>query len=81
MPRFWFSGELDDWVEVEHCERFDSVLGSRPDVTVVIYPGAHHVFDLEGLNRTYRDQFILRYHPEAAEDAKVRVKAFLAQHL
>ena len=74
-------GELDNWVDPAHCERYLAKLGSEHDVTLKIYPGAHHVFDLVGIDSLWRGHYVMRYDPEAAQDAMKRVRAFLATHL
>lgn len=74
-------GELDNWTDPKSCERYLAKLGRDHDVTVEVYPGAYHVFDIAGVNSLVRGHYILRYDREAAEDAIRRVRAFLGKHL
>ena len=46
---------------------------------VKIYPGAYHCFDWEGINTTKLGH-ILRYNDDAAANAIIQVKNFLAKH-
>ncbi|MGH9364648.1 MAG: dienelactone hydrolase family protein [Thermoanaerobaculia bacterium] len=40
------TGELDDWTPAGPCARLaDSLKASGQDVTITVYPGAHHAFD------------------------------------
>ena len=42
-------GELDDWTPAGSCVRLTEVLrASGQDVTIMVYPGAHHSFDNVG---------------------------------
>lgn len=47
---------------------------------VMVYPGATHAFDWEGLDMIYYGRRI-RYDRASAEDAVIRVKAFFEAHL
>jgi dienelactone hydrolase len=43
------TGELDDWTPAAPCARLaESLVASGQDVTITIYPGAHHSFDNVG---------------------------------
>lgn len=80
MPLLILTGELDDWSPVERCRAFAAGAGSSSEVVLKVYPGAHHLFDLKGIDER-QDGHVLRYDPQAAEDAIERIKAFLAEHL
>ena len=79
-PLLILIGELDTWTPASFCE--DKMpKGKTPnEVTLKIYPNAHHGFDIEG-----RDAVVLGYralfNPEALADSIVRVREFLAKHL
>lgn len=79
-PLLILTGELDDWSPAARCRTF--VAGASPagGVELKVYPGAHHVFDLKGLD-TRQDGHVMRHDPQAADDAAERIHAFLAKHL
>lgn len=79
-PLLILIGELDDWTPAARCKTF--VEGVRPseDVTLKVYPGAYHVFDLAGVAMR-EEGHILRYDPQASNDAIRRIAEFLAKHL
>lgn len=79
-PLLILIGEADDWTFAFRCERMVQVGPSDHTVTLKVYPGATHTFDVERPDREYLGHRI-RFHPSAARDAEVRVRAFLAQHL
>lgn len=80
MPLLILTGEADDWSPVERCRAFAAGAGSSSQVVLQVYPGAHHLFDLKGINER-QDGHILRYDPQAAGDAEKQIAAFLAKHL
>jgi len=57
----------------------------RPDgtpITLIVYPGVHHNFDVALLTPGVRYQgFWLEYNEPAAKDAEEKTRAFLATHL
>ena len=55
-------------------------VATRHAVTLKVYPGATHAFDVERLDLEYLGH-TLKFHPAAARDAVTRVQAFLAKHL
>ncbi len=75
------TGELDNVLDQTDCKRYLAKLGPDHDATLKVYPGAHHIFDIAGVDSLWRGHYVMRYDAEAAEDAKVRVRAFLAKHL
>ena len=79
-PLLILIGELDEWTPANLCERFMIMGGAGRDVVLKIYPGAHHVFDLKGVEFRYMGR-IGRYDAEAASDAIERIRVFLAEHL
>ncbi len=74
-------GELDNWTDPKSCERYLAKLGRDHDVTLKVYPGAYHAFDVAGVDTLVRGHYVVRYDREAAEDAMKRVRAFLGKHL
>ena len=79
-PLLILIGQLDDWTPVRRCESFAAITKTPHEFTFKIYPDAHHVFDLEGVDERY-DKYILRYNANASADAIARIKAFLQKHL
>ena len=49
-------------------------------MTLKVYPGAAHVFDVDLPDRE-RFGHTMRFDPSAARDAETRVKVFLAERL
>jgi dienelactone hydrolase len=80
MPTLVLIGELDDWTPAAACKKM--MARRKPDspVALVVYPGAHHVFDDARSPRRYFGHW-LEYNAAAAEAASQEVRRFLAQHL
>ena len=79
-PLLILIGELDYWCPAERCKQMQSQGETKHKVTLKVYPGAYHCFDVEGMDKIVRGHKLL-YNPEAAADATVQVKNFLAKHL
>ena len=79
-PLLVLIGESDDWTFAFKCERMALVGPTEHTITLKVYPGATHTFDVNLPDREYLGHTI-RFHPSAARDAETRVKAFLAEHL
>lgn len=79
-PLLLLIGELDDWTPASRCERMELKEPIVNDMSLKVYPGAWHDFDVPGLDKEVLGH-VLRYSPKAAEDAHARVKAFLSKHL
>lgn len=77
VPILVLIGSEDTYTDPARCTRFEKMFSN---VTVVIYPGAHHGFDKEGLDRA-RGGRIMRWKEDAALDARTRVVAFLTKVL
>ena len=79
-PLLILIGESDEMFQVKYCT--EMMPSEQPDleITFKIYPGAHHDFDWEGMNKVYEGHRML-YDPIAAKDAIIQVKSFLAKHL
>lgn len=79
-PLLILTGELDDWSPAARCRTFVAGVNSSSEVVLKVYPGAYHLFDLKGVD-TRQEGHILRYDPEAADDAVQRIADFLAKYL
>jgi dienelactone hydrolase len=93
-PLLVLIGEADDWTRPGPCvEMVDNMRARGADAAIVLYPGAYHYFDVEGLSRTFlagvenanRPQkccgATVEYDARAAADARDRVRAFFRRHL
>jgi dienelactone hydrolase len=93
-PLLVLIGGADDWTLPETCGEMAQRMRARgADVTLVVYPGAYHYFDVEGQALTFLPQVGNRnkpggccgatvgYQHEAATRAYGDVEAFLARHL
>ena len=77
VPILMLIGGADTYTDPNRCDRFKE---NNPNVTVAAYPDVHHGFDKEGVNRE-RNGRIMRWHREAATDARRRVVKFLVETL
>ncbi len=92
-PLLVLVGGADDWTPAAECVEMVNAMKSRgADAVIVIYPGAHHYFDVEGqrlevLAEVENDTkpgglgATVAYQSAAAADAYRQVEAFLARHL
>lgn len=92
-PTLVLVGELDDWTRSSACEAMlagrDGVgvsrtPGDRSMVELVVYPGAHHGFDIADLRFTSGVQnkgHRLEYNDAATRDSIERVRSFLQRTL
>jgi dienelactone hydrolase len=82
-PTLVLIGEADDWTPAERCR--EMVAHARPDgapITLTVYPGAYHAFDVAELKHGVRSLgHWLEYNEPAAADAEEKLRAFLAAHL
>ena len=79
-PLLILIGKKDDWTPANRCETMPLEGESRHQVTLKVYPGATHSFDVEGLNLDYLGHR-LEFHPAAAADSAVQFQDFLRTHL
>jgi dienelactone hydrolase len=80
-PLLILTGELDDWCPAQKCiDNVPEKTKTGHEVILKVYPGAHHCFDVKGLDITKLGHR-LKYKPSAAADAKVQVREFLAKYL
>lgn len=93
-PLLLLIGAEDDWTLASECVQLaDTQRAKGADVTLVVYPGAVHYFDVEGQPRTWIADVENRnrpnkccgatvgYDPAAAADAHRRVAEFFGRHL
>jgi dienelactone hydrolase len=93
-PLLVLIGDADDWTSPGPCVQMVEAMRSRgADVSIVLYPGAFHYFDVEGQPRAYLADVMnenrpggccgatVSYDAAAAVDARHRVKAFFGRHL
>jgi len=79
-PLLILAGELDTKCPVRTCSLNMPTVEPVHEVILVVYPDACHCFDWEGMDLEYMgDRY--RYNHEAATDAIVRLRRFLAKHL
>jgi len=76
-PALILGGEDDDWLPIQACrDMMARRAGSGAPVTLIVYPGATHAFNIDAPPRVYLGHH-LRYDAGAATDAEARVRAFL----
>ena len=92
-PALVLIGALDDWTPASECEsmvagRSDVGIsrspGDRSLVQLIVYPDAHHGFDLAGLRFTtgFKDMgHRLEYNDAVTRDSVAKVRAFFRQTL
>lgn len=84
LPLLILIGAEDDWTPASLCQ---ALAPRAPDrVELVVYPGAHHSFDLPMRGPYYVEGMNGRFHtvqgnPEARRDAQARMLAFFDRHL
>jgi dienelactone hydrolase len=74
------SGGLDDWTPAAPCVALANMPANRL-MTVQVYPGAYHAFDIPGMPTHYQLGHMEAYDAAATADARARALAFLAQYL
>ncbi len=79
-PLLVLTGEKDDWCPSWMCENFIHDNMSQHEVKIKIYEDALHGFDLEGVDKIFLGHK-LKYNPEIAEDAILKVKRFFIKYL
>ncbi len=92
-PLLLLIGEADDWTPAEPCKALSHTVAARGEpMQIVTYPNTFHDFDNPALrgSRLRTDVpngvkpgagVTIAPNPQAREDAKTRVTAFLRQHL
>ncbi len=79
-PLLILIGEVDDWTFAFRCERMVLVGPTDHTITLKVYPGATHTFDVDRPDREYLGH-TMKFSPSVAGDAEARVREFLAEHL
>ncbi|MDP5241178.1 dienelactone hydrolase family protein [Uliginosibacterium sp. 31-16] len=92
-PLLLLIGEADDWTPAAPCKSLAAAVAARGEpMWIVTYPDTYHDFDNPTLTRKRVRRDVpngvnpgrgttTAPNPEAREDAKLRVIAFLAEHL
>lgn len=88
-PLLMLHGGDDDWTPVELCRHIaDNSKRDGRDVTLVVYPGAHHAFDATSIARPTLVPdarggrgATIAYDPAARRDAEQRLREFLDKYL
>jgi len=82
-PTLVLIGEADEWNQAEQCR--EMVKHARTDgaaISLIVYPGAHHAFDVVELKPGTRALgHWVEYNEPAAKDAEEKARAFLAANL
>ena len=90
-PLLVLIGGADDWTPAVECEEMAAAMKGRgADVTLVVYPGAYHYFDVEGLPQQVLASVenegkpgghgaTVAYQAAAAADARRQISAFLTR--
>jgi dienelactone hydrolase len=79
-PLLVLIGEKDDWTPAGLCHDLNQTPRGGHEADFAFYANAEHCFDVPGCNKIYMGHRV-KYDKPAAEDAQIRVKAFLAQYL
>ncbi len=79
-PLLILIGDMDDWCPAALCQQKMPPQKAAQEITLKIYPGAHHGFDMEGLDLVQAGHRVL-YNPQALADSIVQVREFLGKHL
>jgi dienelactone hydrolase len=93
-PLLVLIGAADDWTTPAPCvEMIEAMRARGAEASIVLYPGAVHYFDVEGLPRTWLPDVenghlpggccgaTVGWDPAAAADAQRRVAEFFGYHL
>ena len=91
-PTLILIGESDDWTPAPPCKALVHAVAARGEpISIVTYPDTYHGFDSPNTKPRVRTEVPNGANPgqgvtvasnaEAREDAKLRVKAFFAEHL
>ncbi|MGH7044095.1 MAG: dienelactone hydrolase family protein, partial [Acetobacteraceae bacterium] len=77
VPTLILIGDRDDWASAPACRAMLARrAGKGAPVTVVVYPGATHAFNLHEPRRRYLGH-LLAYDPAATHAAQARTRGFL----
>lgn len=79
-PLLVLIGENDDWTPAAACHRLEEQPSGQHKADFAFYANAYHCFDVPGCNKIYMGHRI-KYDKPAADDAELRIKAFLWKYL
>jgi dienelactone hydrolase len=79
-PTLILIGSADQWHSADECVGFLEKLPQPNQLTLKVFPGAHHVFDHPGMDMVELGK-INRYHPEAAKQAFELIREHLVEWL
>ncbi len=79
-PTLVLIGGKDNWTPADQCVRYVDLLQQPQQMTLRVFPNAHHVFDHPGADFEELGN-TLRYDPEAAELAIGMIRDFLNERL
>jgi len=83
-PLLILIGDADDWTPASRCVAMMPNEKVSPEVSLKVYSGAYHGFDILGANfnvRGSRGMHHLQYQQEAELDSSIEVKNFLEKYL
>jgi dienelactone hydrolase len=79
-PLLVLIGEKEDWASAAACHTLEEEPRGCYEANFAFYADAHHGFDVPGCNKIYMGHRV-KYDKPAADDAAIRIKAFLGQYL
>jgi dienelactone hydrolase len=79
-PTLILSGSEDRWLPAELCEQYVDKLQSQHEVTLKVFTGAYHGFDIVGID-TIDAGYIVRYNQKAADESFRISREFLQERL
>ncbi len=80
IPTLVLIGGEDNWTPAQHCVMYFDKLKRPHEMTLKVFPGAHHLFDHPGIDRVDLG-YILRSDPETATQANQMIRKFLGERL
>ena len=78
-PAIILSGELDEWTPASECKQAQKMHASE-DIKVIIYPGAHHSFDLQIPKQKYVNKTV-GFDANAFKDSQEQILLFFKKYL
>ena len=73
-------GSADQWTPAKLCEDMRILDRAGHSYELLVYPNAHHSFDIPGVNSIYFG-YQVRHHPVAAKDSMRRTLDFMLRRL
>ncbi len=78
-PTLILIGDADEWTLASWCDRYVSRLKDPHQITLHVFQGVHHLFDIEGADGEAHG-LTIRYDADAALQAERMIKDFLDTH-